>query len=90
VLGGGKGLIVGRQLQVENGPAAEVTAVLEGAHRLVRFARSHRALPGCSAACPLPPYIHAALHNPERYQTVYSRDPGSAAAPTAGCTSPRS
>jgi S-adenosylmethionine:tRNA ribosyltransferase-isomerase len=33
---------------------------------------------------PLPPYITERLSDPERYQTVYSRDPGSAAAPTAG------
>ena len=33
---------------------------------------------------PLPPYIHTPLADPERYQTVYARQPGSAAAPTAG------
>jgi S-adenosylmethionine:tRNA ribosyltransferase-isomerase len=33
---------------------------------------------------PLPPYIHETLADPERYQTVYSRIRGSAAAPTAG------
>jgi S-adenosylmethionine:tRNA ribosyltransferase-isomerase len=33
---------------------------------------------------PLPPYITAPLDDPGRYQTVYARDPGSAAAPTAG------
>src|SRR5690606_80351 len=33
---------------------------------------------------PLPPYIRAPLADPERYQTVYARDAGSAAAPTAG------
>ena len=33
---------------------------------------------------PLPPYIHQRLEDPERYQTVYARDAGSAAAPTAG------
>jgi S-adenosylmethionine:tRNA ribosyltransferase-isomerase len=33
---------------------------------------------------PLPPYIHAPLADSERYQTVYARLPGSAAAPTAG------
>jgi S-adenosylmethionine:tRNA ribosyltransferase-isomerase len=33
---------------------------------------------------PLPPYITEPLADPERYQTVYSREPGSAAAPTAG------
>jgi S-adenosylmethionine:tRNA ribosyltransferase-isomerase len=35
-------------------------------------------------AAPLPPYITAPLADPERYQTVYARDAGSAAAPTAG------
>jgi len=33
---------------------------------------------------PLPPYITEPLDDPERYQTVYARDPGSSAAPTAG------
>ena len=33
---------------------------------------------------PLPPYITAPLEDKERYQTVYSRENGSAAAPTAG------
>jgi S-adenosylmethionine:tRNA ribosyltransferase-isomerase len=33
---------------------------------------------------PLPPYIHEQPADPERYQTVYAQDPGSAAAPTAG------
>jgi S-adenosylmethionine:tRNA ribosyltransferase-isomerase len=33
---------------------------------------------------PLPPYIHEPLADAERYQTVYARQPGSAAAPTAG------
>jgi S-adenosylmethionine:tRNA-ribosyltransferase-isomerase (queuine synthetase) len=33
---------------------------------------------------PLPPYIHKTLQDPERYQTVYARITGSAAAPTAG------
>src|SRR5439155_24128240 len=33
---------------------------------------------------PLPPYITEALAEPERYQTVYAQEEGSAAAPTAG------
>lgn len=37
-----------------------------------------------SGDLPLPPYIRARLDDPERYQTVYARQPGSAAAPTAG------
>ena len=38
----------------------------------------------CYGEMPLPPYITAALGDPERYQTVYARRPASAAAPTAG------
>ena len=34
--------------------------------------------------CRCRPYIHEELNDPERYQTVYAREPGSAAAPTAG------
>ena len=42
-------------------------------------------LAGEPAGCtPLPPYITAPLDDPDRYQTVYARDAGSAAAPTAG------
>jgi len=37
-----------------------------------------------AGVAPLPPYITAPLEDPERYQTVYARAPGSAAAPTAG------
>lgn len=37
-----------------------------------------------AGAVPLPPYIHTPLADPERYQTVYARDEGSVAAPTAG------
>lgn len=37
-----------------------------------------------SGEMPLPPYIHETLRDPGRYQTVYARDEGSAAAPTAG------
>ncbi len=33
---------------------------------------------------PLPPYIHSSLQHAERYQTLYAKNPGSAAAPTAG------
>ena len=33
---------------------------------------------------PLPPYIHEKLNDKDRYQTVYAKNPGSAAAPTAG------
>jgi S-adenosylmethionine:tRNA ribosyltransferase-isomerase len=39
---------------------------------------------GSAGEVPLPPYIHEPLADPERYQTVYARRPGSVAAPTAG------
>jgi S-adenosylmethionine:tRNA ribosyltransferase-isomerase len=39
---------------------------------------------GARGEIPLPPYITEALPDPERYQTVYARHPGSVAAPTAG------
>ena len=35
---------------------------------------------------PLPPYIHTRLERPDRYQTVYATEPGSAAAPRPACT----
>jgi S-adenosylmethionine:tRNA ribosyltransferase-isomerase len=40
--------------------------------------------PTAHGAVPLPPYIHEPLADPDRYQTVYARTPGSVAAPTAG------
>ena len=83
-LGGGKGLSVGRKLTIEGGPEAEVVAVLDGPKRAVRFSEPIEPFLGQVGHVPLPPYIHTHLDDPERYQTVYARTPGSAAAPTAG------
>jgi S-adenosylmethionine:tRNA ribosyltransferase-isomerase len=84
VLGGGKGLKDGRKLEVIGGPAAEVTAVLDGSRRMVRFSEDIEPFLPTAGSVPLPLYIHTPLSDPERYQTVYARTPGSAAAPTAG------
>jgi S-adenosylmethionine:tRNA ribosyltransferase-isomerase len=84
VLAGGKGLAPGRRLQVENGPEAEIIADLGGARRLARFSQPVEAYLRAAGHIPLPPYIKAPLPDPERYQTVYNRQEGSAAAPTAG------
>jgi len=84
VLVGGKGLSVGRELLVESGPQARVIESLGGARRLVRFAEPVESFLTQAGHVPLPPYIHEHLSDPERYQTVYARYPGSAAAPTAG------
>jgi len=66
--------------------SAQVTERTEGGGRILDFGDA----PGTAEAirrlgeAPLPPYIHAALRDMSRYQTVYAAEPGSAAAPTAG------
>jgi S-adenosylmethionine:tRNA ribosyltransferase-isomerase len=62
----------------------EVLRDLGESRRVVRFSQPITPRLAALGSTPLPPYIHAALRDPERYQTVYARDPGSAAAPTAG------
>ena len=69
---------------------AEVLDIIEGGLRVVkmradgeRYATVYEALHALGTM-PLPPYITEKLENQERYQTVYSREEGSAAAPTAG------
>lgn len=81
---GGKGLRVGKLVKVENGPGAEILEILEGSERLIRFSEPIEPYFPRAGHVPLPPYIHEKLNDPERYQTVYAREPGSAAAPTAG------
>ncbi len=63
---------------------AEVIARTTGGGRVVRFARPVLPLLEALGQVPLPPYIHAPLADPSRYQTVYAHTPGSVAAPTAG------
>ena len=81
---GGKGLKLGRQIQLESGPLAEIETVLDGPRRIVHFENPPENYINLSGQMPLPPYIHTPLEDKERYQTVYSRESGSAAAPTAG------
>jgi S-adenosylmethionine:tRNA ribosyltransferase-isomerase len=81
---GGKGLLAGRRMEIEGGPSAFVLAVMEGARRLVRFSEPVEPFLERIGHTPLPPYIHTPLKDPERYQTIYATQPGSAAAPTAG------
>ena len=65
---------------------ATVTDVLEDGNRVVEFHYEGIFLEVLErlGKMPLPPYIKAELSDQERYQTVYSREVGSAAAPTAG------
>jgi len=81
---GGKGLVVGKRVQIESGPSAEIIADLGGPRRFVKFdSPVEDNLPNAGHV-PLPPYIKTSIDDPERYQTVYAQYPGSAAAPTAG------
>jgi S-adenosylmethionine:tRNA ribosyltransferase-isomerase len=88
---GGRRIWPGSRLTLLDGPngpptamTVEVTAVGAGAQRVLRFDQPVLALAERLGATPLPPYIHTPLADAERYQTVYARTPGSAAAPTAG------
>ncbi len=65
---------------------AEVLEILDGGNRLVRFdyeGNFYQVIEQVGQM-PLPHYIKTQLRDKERYQTVYAREPGSAAAPTAG------
>jgi S-adenosylmethionine:tRNA ribosyltransferase-isomerase len=81
---GGKKMSVGTKVVVENGPDVTIDQVLEGSRRVVRFSEPIEPFLPNAGEMPLPPYIHERLADPERYQTVYSKVTGSAAAPTAG------
>jgi len=84
VIVGGKGLVKGKKFIVEDGPNGEILAELHGAERIVRFSKPVSEFIQTAGHVPLPPYITVPLDDPERYQTVYAREAGSAAAPTAG------
>jgi len=85
-----KRLRPGIKFEITNGSAAdnpsgvlaEVTELKQGGINVLRFSDEKQLLE--LGEIPLPPYIHTPLSHPERYQTVYARITGSAAAPTAG------
>lgn len=81
---GGKGIRPGTKIQIDEGPQALVEEDLGRSLRLLAFQESIDALIDKVGNVPLPPYIHEPLEEPERYQTIYARESGSAAAPTAG------
>ena len=71
-------------LREDIGVQAEIIELLDGSERLIKFSEPIEPYFSKVGNVPLPPYIHEKLADPERYQTVYAREPGSAAAPTAG------
>lgn len=82
---GGRRVLTGTVLGFE-GQAVEAT-IIEELHenqRLIRFSRAINDLLPDLGHVPLPPYIHQRLDDHARYQTIYNRQEGSAAAPTAG------
>lgn len=81
---GGSGMKPGREIQITGGPTAEVVEDLGESRRLVRFAEPIEGAFEQAGHMPLPPYIRAYKGDPERYQTVFNKTLGSAAAPTAG------
>jgi S-adenosylmethionine:tRNA ribosyltransferase-isomerase len=81
---GGSGMKAGRRFQIDQGPQGMVEVILEGSKRVVKFDEAIEPFFDLAGHTPLPPYIHNYVGDPERYQTVYNRTPGSAAAPTAG------
>ena len=78
---------VGTQIVFGDGRLrAEVKQELEHGGRIVEFSYEGIFLENLESLgeMPLPPYIKERLEDPERYQTVYAKENGSAAAPTAG------
>lgn len=84
--GPGKKAKVGHQFKFSDKLSAEVVEVLDDGNRIVKFNPNGEffAVLDEVGQMPLPPYIKEKLNDKERYQTVYSRELGSAAAPTAG------
>jgi len=83
----GKKAKIGTKIMFGDGElTATVRDVVDGGNRLLEFSFEGIFLEVLDklGKMPLPPYIHEELEEPERYQTVYSKDVGSAAAPTAG------
>ena len=82
----GKRTRVGARMRFGEELTAEVIEVTETGNRIIRFACEGIFMEVLDrlGEMPLPPYITEKLEDPERYQTVYSKNPGSAAAPTAG------
>ena len=83
----GRKMQVGHQVIFGNGElTATVVEVQETGNRVIEFHYEGIFLEVLErlGKMPLPPYIKAELADQERYQTVYSREVGSAAAPTAG------
>ncbi len=83
----GKNLTPGKRVIIE-GKSQQAVATIEadlgGPKRVVSFDQNLDEILDDIGHIPLPPYIHEALEDPERYQTIYGYKEGAVAAPTAG------
>ena len=77
-------LRVGAVVTLRSGDRVEVGERLADGVRAIRFPRDPQSVMAAAGDMPVPPYLRDRSVPAERYQTVYSRPPGSAAAPTAG------
>ncbi len=82
----GKKLKIGTEIIFSDELKAEVIDISEDGSRFLKFIYSgiFEEILDRLGEMPLPPYIQEKLEDKERYQTVYSKEIGSAAAPTAG------
>jgi S-adenosylmethionine:tRNA ribosyltransferase-isomerase len=80
----GRRLKVGTTVEVGAGASIQAEIIAKREHGTVVVSFSDEEALESLGAVPLPPYIREPLADAERYQTVYSREKGSVAAPTAG------
>ena len=82
----GKKCTVGKKLIISDELSLTVTGITDSGERIVKFAYNgvFEEIIERLGTMPLPPYIKTKLQDKGRYQTVYARTDGSAAAPTAG------
>lgn len=82
----GKKMKIGTKILFSDELSAEVKDIKEDGNRIIEFFYEgiFNEILDKLGNMPLPPYIKEELDEPEEYQTVYSKNPGSVAAPTAG------
>lgn len=82
----GKKMKIGTEVIFSDELSAKVIDIKEDGNRVVEFSYEgiFNEILDKLGNVPLPPYIKEKLKDPEEYQTVYSKNPGSVAAPTAG------
>lgn len=82
----GRKMKIGTEIIFSSLLSGQVVNITEGGERVIEFKYEgiFEEVLDQLGEMPLPPYINEKLNDKDRYQTVYAKDPGSAAAPTAG------